>query len=191
MLIVKQEWSELTRIIKLANVINVVHLKTHTEFNLSNKPDLLCKIDTEDFYEHIEHRTHWYIHQSTKANIQRYYIRTIWEKGKGHKHLHREVLGLGEFTKDSVADHRISTETLDNRRSNLKETDHIGNSRNRYDRKEKDYIDPYRGCAICPTNKGHYQALLKSVYIASKNSISELHVAIDIKLEQLKQQGEI
>ena len=176
----------------MAKVINVRHLKTHTEFNLSNKPDLLCKIDTEDFYEFVEHRTHWYIHIAVERKNQvttRPYIRSIWKKGVGHLHLHREVLSLGKFDGVLVGDHITCAETLDNRRSNLRIVTPSESAENR-----DPWAYQYNGCSVSKfkvNGKTRFQAYRKKRYIASNHCVVQLKEKIDIKIKQLKQQGEI
>ena len=178
----------------MAEVINVVHLETHTEFNLSDKPDLLCKIDTDDFYKLVDHTTCWYIHIATKCKFKRPYIRrTLWPSKK-QEHLHRVVMDAGDFCrKTSIVDHKAITETIDNRKSNLRITDASGNAKNRTISSE---YEPYKNCAICFIKKrGSFQSYLnhdgKPIYIASNKSIVQLKKKIDIKLEQLKKEGRI
>ena len=177
----------------MAKVINVTHFKTHTEFNLSNKPDLLCKIDTEDFYEHVEHRTHWYIHQSTRKGLQRYYIRRWDNTEKKNYHLHRMVLAVGDYcAKNSIVDHKDNTDTLNNRRENLRVGDSKLNGSNRAAIEPR--VPQHNGaCLYKVTDRGRtrYKAYRKKRYIASDNCIEQLKKKVDIKLEQLKQKGEI
>jgi hypothetical protein len=72
----------------------------------------------------------WYAHYDPQT--QRYYAArsSMSENGKRHNiWMHREVLGLS-YGDPRKGDHKENANTLDNRQSNLRITDHIGNQHN-------------------------------------------------------------
>jgi hypothetical protein len=76
-----------------------------------------------------------------------YLYRRAWVGGRRRDiYLHREILGL--LPGDGVVVDHVNGDTLDNRRENLRETDHRGNAQNRHAvRGRSSYrgVSPYQG----------------------------------------------
>lgn len=103
---------------------------SYIEFRLSNKPEYLFKIDRDDFNKHIRGTSHWYVHREKRAKVDRPYIRRTDNSNNGKNyHLHREILGLGDYHIDCVVDH-INRDTRDNRKKNLMVVTHRKNIAN-------------------------------------------------------------
>lgn len=84
-------------------------------------------VDASDFEWLDKYKWHAYQHQSGKF----YALRSATVNGKKfHISMHRQILGL-DYGDPRIADHRDPERTLDNRRKNLRTTDHSGNARNR------------------------------------------------------------
>lgn len=82
-------------------------------------------IDADDF--DLVRGRRWYAAQ----NCARWYARANFKFGKSLRYvmLHRLLLGLADAPRPIVDHH--NGDTLDNRRSNLRITDHVGNNGNR------------------------------------------------------------
>jgi len=182
----------------MAEVLEVHHKidkdGLYTTFRLSNKPEFVCQIDTSKFNELVKGTTCWYIHVASECKYNRGYIRrTIWPSNR-QEHLHRVVMDAGDFcAKTSIVDHKTIEETTNNRKSNLRTTDASGNMSNR--RIQSKY-GPYKKCAISYIEKhkryqSYYYHDSKSIYMGSNKCIEKLKMSIDIKLEQLKNEGRI
>ena len=174
----------------MARQLEVKYLKDHVEFRLSNKPEYLCKLDTEDYEEFMNNTNCWYIHVRKNKFA---YIRRKCKISNGNIHLHREVLRLGSFSKDSVIDHKYK-DTLDNRKSEIIHTDMIGNAKNssKKDNLTQMGIDNncnYRGITISWRDKkkvfqGYRPASsgVKGKHFGTRKTISGLKIEIDRRL---------
>lgn len=96
-------------------------------FSLSNKPEFVFYCDIESL-EILKDKS-FYVHISKKKN-PKIYIRS--NKNGKQLHFHREILGLGPFSPDCLADH-IDRNTFNNRKYNLRKTDYYGNRINTAD----------------------------------------------------------
>lgn len=88
-----------------------------------------CFIDINDFGIVDSFPNTWYAVESRNTK----YVQGKISVGDGKQervHLHRYILGCGNFNKDSVVDH-IDTNGLNNKRDNLRLVDIKGNSHNR------------------------------------------------------------
>lgn len=162
--------------------IDIIYKEKHVEFRLPNKPEHLCYIDIDDFEDHVENTTCWYIHKGKRASSCFYVRRTLYPSMLTD-HLHRYVLNAGEFClKTSVADH-LNRNGLDNRSSNVILTTHTVNMNNR-----RDFIGALRhgGCAITYIKKRDcYQSYSKKKYIGSSKILDEMKEKIDKYISKL------
>lgn len=178
----------------MAKVLNYrVPRGAYAVFSLSNKPEMRIKMDVADFNRLVKGKNCWYVHVCKKAKdgYERAYVRTAWQKGVSHRHLHREVLEAGKFDyKDSVVDH-LNGDSLDNRRRNLRLGTVYDNVRNPNNKTRGNMrhkkIKAYKDCNICEKhsyNKTqestiYYQAYDGKKYIACRKTLEELHKVID------------
>jgi hypothetical protein len=146
-----------------------------TYFNLSNKPEFLCKIDSKNFY--LLDSGSWFVHKSTNKSLNTLYIRRTENFGKKSRtiHLHREVLGLSGFTKDTLVDH-IDRDGLNNCLSNLRIADFSESSFNR----SMNNGLSYKGFPIAKLKKGFFQCYKNKKYIAG----SKTYEGIILKIEK-------
>jgi len=161
----------------MATPIEIDYKENHVEFRLSNKPEHLCKIDVDDFKNLVEDTTCWYAH-STSGTSKGVYIRRWCNHAWKTFHLHREIVGNGEYSPDNQVDH-INRDSLDNRRENLRVVGTSENCRNRGSRAGIVYRD------ICITHvksRGSYQAYKGSKYYGSAKTIEGVREKIDQKL---------
>jgi len=161
-----------------------------TFFKLSNMPALVCKINTEDFYEFVDGSTAWYVHISGHKSSHRYYIR----KNSGNKtlHLHREVTRAGEFSHDNVVDHDDG-DGLNNTKKNLIVTDTLGNVRNARGRRRMVYRDIFihttrRTVKLKSGEKKYlmYRAQLRGFVIGERSTVEKIFKDIDNYWEKQK-----
>jgi len=169
-------------------------------FTLSNKPQYECVIDAEDYYKHVHGTTSWYIHKSKQTPGATPYIRRAL--GDRHAHLHREVLGLGKWSNDSVVDHDNCI-GYDCRKSNLVHTNTHGNNQKlrRHGRVRralgilsKSIIpedDMFLNCSVTsrvrgPNNRVQYQAYNGKEFVTTATSIDQLRARIIEKLKGIK-----
>lgn len=165
---------------------DITFKEAHVEFRLPNKPEHLCLINTEDYREHVEGTKCWYIHTGRRAKQSIFYVRRSLYPSTLTDHLHRYVLGAGEFCLEtSVVDH-LNRNGLDNRRDNVILTTHKVNMNNR-----RDVVGAikYKGCNVTYIKKRDcYQSYGNKKYIGSSKCINVLKGRIDTYLE--KQAGE-
>jgi len=155
-------------------------------FKLENKPEFVCLIDVVDFRRLVAGTKCWYIH-TKKANYAEPYIRrTLWPCGT-NSHLHREILGAGDFCpKSSHVDH-INRNSLDNRRINLREVSARINANNS-DRIQNFGTIVYRGLSLTSVrNNTFYQTYDVKKYIAGAKTIESLKKKIDLYLDNKKE----
>jgi len=149
-------------------------------FTLSNKSDLVCKINTDDFEKFLKGSLRWYIHKSKTHNS--YYIRRNNYPKHNHVHLHREILGLGDHHGESVVDHK-DRNGLNNIKNNLKHTNHIGNMQNRARPAKR----KYKGISITKVVKNgvvSYRARDGVKYFCHGTTLKKLKERISEKLKE-------
>lgn len=142
-------------------------------FTLANKPDLLIMIDKVDYFKHVHNTNHWYVHYSTHQKKPKPYVRSHWVNGVGHKHLHREVLGVVEnWSHESVVDH-INNDSLDIRMCNLRKCTTTENVR-----ASKIPAIIYRGVSITAVRQ-RFQSYVGRKYIGSHKTVEGMKIKID------------
>lgn len=147
-----------------------------TWFTLSNNPQLMCVMDTVDYVRLVKNTKRWYIHTSKKSNIKQFsYIRCTLIDGS-HEHLHREVMRVGDYSLQSVVDHK-NDNGLDCRRENLREVDHFQNITK--NRKAKHSYKGFSISEIHRPNRIVFQSYRKSEYIAYGKTLDAIKSRID------------
>jgi hypothetical protein len=137
-------------------------------FTLSNKPEFVCVLDKEDFFKIVHNSTCWYIHISSGRNTKRAhrkshpYIRmSSGIKGR-HVHLHRFIMNAGDYSVNNIIDH-INHDSLDNRKSNLRQVTIVENAKNREDYRNGFYVTAVqRNGKIVRHQAYHYKTYLGS-----------------------------
>ena len=164
--------------------------KDIVSFTLSNKPHLTCMMNLKDFKQFMEGCESWYIHESS---YNRRYIRRS-RKGKPcHYHLHREIMGVGAYTRQTTIDH-INGNGLDNRRINLEIVSASENTRRgRYGKSQAG--EHYRGILInyLPSRNGFqaYDSLhCKNKYVAFATTKEKIKKKIDNYIESKGESNE-
>lgn len=159
----------------------------YVKFRLLNKPEFICKMDCDDFYNIVHGTNYWYIHSTSKPNCKRYYIRRNDGKG-GHIHLHRVVSGAPAYDpKTCVVDH-LNNDSLDNRKINLSITTQQNNARNPNNRVRvyiNEKVEPFMGCNICIVTKydwKYYQAYHGKKYMGCRKNLDDLKTLISNKM---------
>jgi len=148
-----------------------------TYFRLSNKPELMCKIDSSNFYLLLTGS--WYIHKSTKKQMNRHYIRMSKNAEKKTRHLHREVLLAGDYNINSIVDH-IDLDGLNNTLENLRIVD-IKESSSNTSRKTG---LRYKSISVSFNKKrAHYQCYDGKKFVGQDKSYENLKTKIDLYLD--------
>lgn len=162
-------------------ILDFDHDGNYVLFTLSNKPEAVIKIDREDYKKHVHNTNHWYVHYSQHQRTPKPYVRSHWTPESGHKHLHREILGIGNWSHSSVGDH-INGDSLDCRKLNLRECTTKENVMN-----GRSPAVQHLGIAISRIRadrypNGYYQAYRGKEYIASGVDLEGVKQKIELKL---------
>lgn len=161
-------------------------------FTLSNKPELECKADSDNYYNIIHNTNCWYIHEVASVNtIRRYIRRNVFELKKWSHTEFLHSLVVKKKRKNHVIDH-IFGNTLDNRREVLRsvtvQINRLNTFTRGYNKDKKDIL--YKGVAITKVfkkdGKTYYQSYRKGVYFGCRNTLAKQKKQITERLEKLK-----